>query len=168
VLDFIDIDLEEIQSLDEIKVIEGKARLAYEQIKGPVIVDDEGYYLDAFNNFPGALVKYFLVGIGWKQVFKILSEQKKFGGDYYVRMAYVDASGQIYHFREEMRGHLKALTPEEISKIHSKQKGFDFFYPIGQDKSYTELEKCLNSINILPRAMVLKKLLKFLEEKGGM
>jgi inosine/xanthosine triphosphate pyrophosphatase family protein len=167
-LDFIDIDLEEIQSLDEIKVLEGKARLAYELVKGPVVVDDEGFYLEAFNSFPGTLTKFAFLGIGWRRVFEIMSELTKFGRDYYVGMAYVDEHGLIYHFRAEMKGNMKSITPEEIARITNEKKGFDLFYPAGQNKSCLELKKCLESSDTLPRAMVLKKLLKFLEEKGGM
>jgi XTP/dITP diphosphohydrolase len=163
VLDLIDIDLEEIQSLDEIKVIEGKARLAFEKVNGPVIVDDEGFYLDALNAFPGPLGKFCISGVGWKKIFEILYAQNKFSVDCYVRMAYVDASGKIYHLREEMKGHFKSLSPEEIAQVTDNQNGFDYFYPAGQNKSCLELKKCLNSINILPRAMVLKKLLKFIQ-----
>jgi inosine/xanthosine triphosphate pyrophosphatase family protein len=162
-LDFVDLSLDEIQSLDEIKVIEGKARLAFEKVNGPVVVDDEGFCLDAFNDFPGALGKFFVAGIGWKRVFEILSEQNKFDGDYYVRMAYVDEAGTIYHFREGVKGCIKSLTPEEIAKIPDKQKGFNFFYQIERDECYTELEKCLESSDTLPRAMVLKNLLKFIQ-----
>jgi hypothetical protein len=78
-------------------------------------------------------------------------------------MAYVDEHGLIYHFRAEMKGNMKSITPEEIARITNEKKGFDLFYPAGQNKSCLELKKCLESSDTLPRAMVLKKLLKFIQ-----
>ena len=35
-----------------------KAKIAYQIAKCPILVDDEGLYLEQYNNFPGPLTKY--------------------------------------------------------------------------------------------------------------
>lgn len=57
-------DLIEIQSLDVAKVVERKAADAYAKLRSPVLVDDTGLALDAWNGLPGALVAWFLDTVG--------------------------------------------------------------------------------------------------------
>jgi len=55
-LSIADIDLDEIQEIDVEKVTLHKVEQAYQLIKQPVIVDDVGLYIDAWNGFPGHLL----------------------------------------------------------------------------------------------------------------
>lgn len=58
------LDLNEIQSLDVREVIEAKAREAYEHIGSPVLVDDASLSIDELGGLPGALVRWFIKGVG--------------------------------------------------------------------------------------------------------
>lgn len=59
------LDLPEVQSLDPAAVAEHKARLAFEQLGGePVLVEDTGLALLAWNGYPGALIKWVLGAVG--------------------------------------------------------------------------------------------------------
>lgn len=58
------LDLVEIQSLDVATVVERKATDAYAKLHRPVLVDDTGLALDAWNGLPGALVAWFLDTVG--------------------------------------------------------------------------------------------------------
>ncbi|ABW12032.1 non-canonical purine NTP pyrophosphatase, rdgB/HAM1 family [Parafrankia sp. EAN1pec] len=57
-------DLIEIQSLDVAKVVKYKAEDAYTKLHSPVLVDDTGLALHAWNGLPGALIAWFLDTVG--------------------------------------------------------------------------------------------------------
>ncbi len=58
------LDLYEVQSLDVREVIEAKAREAYRLIGSPVIVDDASVAIHELGGLPGALVRWFIKGVG--------------------------------------------------------------------------------------------------------
>ena len=57
-------ELTEVQSLDVAIVAARKAADAYAQIREPVLVDDTGLTVHAWNGLPGALVAWFLDTVG--------------------------------------------------------------------------------------------------------
>lgn len=57
-------ELSEIQSLDVADVAARKAADAYAQLGEPVLVDDTGLTVNAWNGLPGALVAWFLDTVG--------------------------------------------------------------------------------------------------------
>ncbi|VTZ67796.1 Ham1-like protein, putative [Plasmodium chabaudi chabaudi] len=70
---FVDIDLVEIQANDIVEINEGKAKSAYEILKKKnlesnkkiiVITDDTGLYMDCFNSFPGPYIKWMQKALG--------------------------------------------------------------------------------------------------------
>ena len=54
------LDLPEIQSLDLHEIIEHKAKKAFEQIGGTVLVEDTSLPFNALGRLPGPLIKWFL------------------------------------------------------------------------------------------------------------
>lgn len=57
-------DLIEIQALDVAEVVERKVADAYAKLRSPVLVDDTGLVLNAWNGLPGALIAWFLDTVG--------------------------------------------------------------------------------------------------------
>ena len=53
-------EVDEVQALDIAEVGEHKARQAFAQIGRPVLVDDFGTYIDAFDGLPGAFTRFFV------------------------------------------------------------------------------------------------------------
>lgn len=51
-------ELDEIQEMDIKKIITKKAEAAYKTLKKPLIVDDVGMYVEAWNGFPGPFIKF--------------------------------------------------------------------------------------------------------------
>jgi non-canonical purine NTP pyrophosphatase (RdgB/HAM1 family) len=51
----IDLQLEEIQSIDVEEVAKHKAKSAYNMLKKPVIVEDTGLYFEELNGLQGAI-----------------------------------------------------------------------------------------------------------------
>jgi non-canonical purine NTP pyrophosphatase (RdgB/HAM1 family) len=58
------LDLPEIQSLDYLEVARAKAEEAWRRIGRPLVVEEAGLDLAAFNGFPGPLVKWMLKAVG--------------------------------------------------------------------------------------------------------
>lgn len=68
-----DIELDEIQELDLKKVALHKLIQAFDNVKKPVIIDDISVSIDAWNGFPGPLIKWILeVGNGPKILLQML------------------------------------------------------------------------------------------------
>ena len=60
----VEIDLSEIQAIHVEEVIKLKAREAYLRLGRPVLVEDTGLSIHAWNGLPGALVRWFLKTVG--------------------------------------------------------------------------------------------------------
>lgn len=54
------IELDEIQSADPIKVIEHKVKQAYELLQKPVLVEDTSLSFNALEGLPGPFIKFFV------------------------------------------------------------------------------------------------------------
>ncbi|MCX6809835.1 MAG: non-canonical purine NTP pyrophosphatase [Candidatus Berkelbacteria bacterium] len=72
-----DLEINEIQSLDLEKVVEHKARQAFEIVKSPVLVEDVSLVYSAFGNLPGPLIKWFLAELGNAGLCRILNHYTK-------------------------------------------------------------------------------------------
>ncbi|MCL5412694.1 MAG: RdgB/HAM1 family non-canonical purine NTP pyrophosphatase [Candidatus Marsarchaeota archaeon] len=74
-LERVDLQLEELQSLDTAAVATDKARQAYSVLGRPVVVEDTGLYIDAWNGFPGALVKWLVKSVGLQGIIRMLGNE---------------------------------------------------------------------------------------------
>jgi non-canonical purine NTP pyrophosphatase (RdgB/HAM1 family) len=63
-LDHSDLDLPELQTLDLMEVVRGKARAAWECLDRPVLVEDTALELAGLGGFPGPLVRWMLASVG--------------------------------------------------------------------------------------------------------
>jgi XTP/dITP diphosphohydrolase len=63
-LEAVAIDLPEIQSLDLLAVLHHKGEEAWRRLGRPLVVEEAGFELAAFNGFPGPLVKWMLDAAG--------------------------------------------------------------------------------------------------------
>lgn len=65
VVERLDLDVPEIQSIDPADIVAFKAREAYRHVnEGCVLVEDTGLGIDAWNGYPGALIKWVLRAVG--------------------------------------------------------------------------------------------------------
>ncbi|MEW5839882.1 RdgB/HAM1 family non-canonical purine NTP pyrophosphatase [Nitrososphaera sp.] len=71
--DFARAELVEIQSDSLAEIAREKARSAYAIVKRPVIVEDDGLFIDALGGFPGQYSSYVFKTIGNAGVLKLLS-----------------------------------------------------------------------------------------------
>ncbi|MCM3883084.1 non-canonical purine NTP pyrophosphatase [Frankia sp. R82] len=86
-------DLVEIQSLDVAAVAERKAADAYAQLRRPVLVDDSGLALAAWNGLPGALIACFLDTVGVHGLLAMATGLTNRRATVTTALGYADATG---------------------------------------------------------------------------
>lgn len=135
-LEQIVLDLDEIQEMDEKKIIEHKARQALESIEAPFIVEDTSFYLECFDyKFPGPFIKFFenyYKASGLYQLAKRFGLLKAKGKTF---IAYVKDSENIIYFEGSHEGEL-------VEPRGDKDFGYGAaFLPSGQTKTFGEMER---------------------------
>lgn len=104
-LEFVDIDIDEVQSMDLEYVANKKANEAFKILKRPVMVDDVGVFIDAWNGFPGPFAKFLLSAYGNKKLLKLLEDEKNRKVIVRSVVAYHDGK-KVYTFLGEVEGSL--------------------------------------------------------------
>lgn len=130
-LEAVDIDLDEIQSLDLEAIAVDKVKRAFEQIGKPVLVEDVAAGLDSMGGLPGPFIKYFEASLGMDALYQLARAQDESGSAtctivYFDGKTVLVASGSV-------KGHIVAPRGEF---------GFGFdkvFAPVGQAKTYGEM-----------------------------
>jgi XTP/dITP diphosphohydrolase len=154
----IDLDLEEIQDIEQDRIIRHKAKSAYEEIKKPVLVEDTGIFIPALNGFPGALVKWALKTIGNEGICKLMQGDKDRRVIAKTYFCFYDG-GKYNIFMGQLDG--------KIPKEPQGESGFGWdpiFIPEGYKKSFAQMtaeEK--NKISM--RKLALEKLKNFLDQE---
>lgn len=97
------IDLYEVQSLDVKEVIEAKAREAHKIIGTPVLVDDASVAIEDLGGLPGALVKWFLKGVGAEGICRFADQSQTRRATASVAIGYFDGTNFV-PFISEIRG----------------------------------------------------------------
>ncbi len=155
-------DVPEVQALDFAEVAASKARSAYEALgepSYPVLVEDSGLVIGAWNGLPGALTKWFISSVGNEGLLRMLC-----GGDRRARavcaVAVADRGGEVRVFRGEVEG---ALAPEPRG-----EGGFGWdpiFVPEGRGLTYAQMGEAKNEES--HRARAFRQVRGWLEEAGG-
>src|SRR5579872_2429448 len=127
------VDLPEIQELDIEKIVKQKVIDAYHQIKKPVIVDDVGVYISAWNGFPGPLLKFLIQSGGNTLALKMLGDEKNREAEFVSAVAYYDGKN-IMTFIGKVIG---TLTTEAKNSTNNKIDAI--FIPHGASKTYSEM-----------------------------
>lgn len=76
-LGFLKSNLEEIQSNSLDAIAMTKARDAFSKFKKPVIVEDDGLFIDSIDGFPGPYSSYVFKTIGNKGILDLLKNKEK-------------------------------------------------------------------------------------------
>jgi XTP/dITP diphosphohydrolase len=75
-LGFFKIDLEEIQSNSLKDIASKKAINAFSKLKKPLIIEDDGLFIDSLNGFPGPYSSYVFKTIGNKGILNLLTNNR--------------------------------------------------------------------------------------------
>jgi XTP/dITP diphosphohydrolase len=151
----------EPQTLDESEVISYKAREAWQLFQCPLIVDDAGFYLEAFPHFPGPLAKPTVMGLGWRGMLDLALPSHR--ANIYCRLGYVDQDGRLHHFRGEIAGALDTGTPGELVE---RRGIFALLKPDGSSKTIAQMAGTVDADIYTPRAQALNKFLDFILEQN--
>lgn len=87
------LELDEIQSLDLVRVLEEKAKAAFLKLKVPLIVDDVSVSIDELKGLPGPFVRWFLDTIGPEGLCRFADQTKTRTAVATVGIGYIDQSG---------------------------------------------------------------------------
>ncbi|SNQ50904.1 conserved hypothetical protein [Frankia canadensis] len=126
-------DLIEIQSLDVVTVAEHKAADAYAKLRRPVLVDDSGLAVTAWNGLPGALSAHFLGAVGIPGLLAMAAGLPDRGASITTAIGYADATG-VHVVAGTVHGTLTSVP--RGSNGHS----FDtVFIPAGGTQTFAEM-----------------------------
>lgn len=154
-----DIELDEIQSMSLKEIVEKKAHEAYSQIKKPLIVDDAGLFIEAWNGFPGPFIKYMWNAGGSDLILRLMDKEEN-------RKVVVSAAIG-FHDGKKVHTFVGEINAELAR--HSRGTdgwGFDpIVVPDGLNKTFSEMGEEEKN-NISHRKAVLKKFKEFLKEKN--
>lgn len=154
-VEILDVELDEIQSMNLEEIVEHKARQAYEKIKKPVFVDDVSLEFDIWKGFPGPFIKY-LQHIGNDLILYMMRNESNRKVKLIATIGYFD--GNIMHF---FTGFIWGTIA--VESRGERGWGFDpLFIPDGQEMTFAQMsDKVKNEVS--HRRIALDKFKKFLD-----
>jgi XTP/dITP diphosphohydrolase len=131
--EFAQLDLVEIQSDSLEEIASEKAKSAYSKVKRPVIVEDDGLYIDALSGFPGQYSSYVFRTLGNAGILKLLEGSTHLRSAYFRSLiAYSDGS-LVQLFEGRITGYI-------TETIAPGGWGYDpIFVPEGSSVTFAEL-----------------------------
>lgn len=158
-LDHVKLDIHEIQSVDLTEVVVEKAKLAYAQIKKPVIVDDTALTFHALGKLPGPFIKFFQNELGLDGCCKILEAYKDRKATATVMYGVTFDGLTVETFMGMTSGTIAPAPKGELGY------GWDpIFIPDGLSSTYAEMTQD-EVKSYSPRAKAIELLRDFLNEK---
>ena len=155
-LEFFQTDLMEIQSDSLSEIALKKVLDAYDKCKKPVIVEDDGLFINSLSGFPGPFSSYVFKTIGNNGILKLIESNRT--AQFRAVIAFCDSSNEPTLFESSVTG--------TISKnIQDGGWGYDpIFIPEKQNKTYAELT---NKNKLSHRYESLKKFANWFNSKQG-
>jgi len=155
-LEFFKTDLVEIQDDSLAKIAVQKALNAYDKCKKPVIIEDDGLFIESLSGFPGPYSSYIFNTIGNNGILKLTGDNRD--AQFVAIIVFCDSSNEPTLFESSVAG--------TISKnIQDGGWGYDpIFIPERQNKTYAELT---NKNKLSHRYESLKKFANWFNSKQG-
>ena len=125
--------LEEIQSNSLSEIAIRKALDAYSKVQKPVIIEDDGLFIDSLNGFPGPYSSYAYDTIGNKGIMSLLEKIESRNAKFVAIIAYCNGVDDIQLFESSIPGKI-SLSIEEGGW------GYDpIFIPDGESKTFANV-----------------------------
>ncbi len=125
--------LEEIQSNNLNDIAEQKAINAYDLIQKPVIIEDDGLFINSLNGFPGPYSSYVYDTIGNEGIMKLLENSEIRDARFVSIIAYCDNDSGVKLFESSIPGKISSI-------IEQGGWGYDpIFIPAGESKTYANV-----------------------------
>ncbi|MFW9838684.1 MAG: RdgB/HAM1 family non-canonical purine NTP pyrophosphatase, partial [Candidatus Thorarchaeota archaeon] len=109
------------------------AKVAFETLQRPVVVDDTGFFVDSLNGFPGSYAAIVLKAIGFKGILQLMTGEEDRKSRFKTAVGYCDGE-HLISFVGTMSG--------TVSQEPTGKGGFGYdpiFVPDGFSKTYAEL-----------------------------
>jgi XTP/dITP diphosphohydrolase len=148
-LGFFKSNLEELQSNSLKDIASKKAKDAFSKCKKPVIIEDDGLFINSLDGFPGPYSSYVFKTIGNKGILNLLKNNRK--ANFVSIITYCDKTN-LQSFEGKLDG--------KISKtLKGKGWGYDpIFIPNNSVKTFAEMN---NKNKLSHRFKALKKFSKW-------
>jgi XTP/dITP diphosphohydrolase len=145
--------IKEIQSDSIIEVAEDKVRKAFKVIKKPLIVEDDGLFIEDLNGFPGIYSSFVFNTIGNKGILDLLMDNKNRRANFLSIFSFFDGT-TIETFSGKTSGYI-------TTKISPSGWGFDpIFQPINEYQTYGQINM-IKKNEISHRSKAFRKFLKW-------
>ena len=132
-LNFFKTTLEERQSNDLHEIAEHKAINAYNLVQKPVIIEDDGLFINALDGFPGPYSSYVYDTIGNKGIMNLLENSEFRDAEFVSIIAYLDDNDGVKSFGSDIFGKISSI-------IEKGGWGYDpIFIPDGESKTYANV-----------------------------
>lgn len=162
-LEYVDLDLAEPQTLDQTAIAIHKAKEAWKIVRKPLLIDDAGAYLHAYNNFPGVFTKFVYEGIGLKGLFKLIDEDNRVS--FRLFLAYIEAPDHCKVFEGRCDG---MIVPPPVGVVNNPKLPYDaIFIPEGETQVYAQLRGTERFHEYAYRLRAVKKFLAWYQAKNG-
>ncbi len=130
-LEFHSLSLPEIQSFSMQEIVESKARMAFDAVRKPVLVEDVAFDLDALGGFPGPFAKFWFQQVGYDRAAEIaikMGNQRAVGR---CMAGFCDGERVIC---------VEGRVPGVIVPKRGEGFGFDpYFVPDGHTQTFAEM-----------------------------
>src|SRR5438445_13323690 len=138
-LKFLRCHLQEIQADDLQQIARSKIIQAFSLCSKPVIVEDDGLFVNSLSGFPGPYSSFIFKTIGNRGILKLISRQRT--AAFQAVIAYCETNREAKVFSAKVSG--------KISKKEFGRKwGFDhIFIPTGQRETYSKIKEKNNISN---------------------
>ncbi len=145
-LGFIKCELQEIQNRSIRKIAAHKAFNAFNQYNKPIIIEDNGLFINTLNGFPGPFSSYVFKTIGNEGVLQLIKKIRT--AKFVSVIAYCDKKNKCTLFEANIHGNIS-------KNILGNGWGYDpIFIPKGKHKTFAQLT---NKNQISHRFQALKK-----------
>ena len=132
-INFSKVTLEEIQSDSLGEIAKRKAIDAFSRVQKPLIIEDDGLFIDSLNGFPGPYSSYVYDTIGNKGIMSLLEKIELRTAKFVAIIAYCNGDDDVQLFESSIPGKI-SLSIEEGGW------GYDpIFIPDGESKTYANV-----------------------------
>ncbi|MBI4361516.1 non-canonical purine NTP pyrophosphatase [Candidatus Micrarchaeota archaeon] len=128
------LDVPEVKTESMEETIQRKAETAFSLVKKPVLVEDTGFFLDAYPNFPGTYTKFCIKRIGLDGFLKLLEGKNRQAG-FETWLGYHDGQN-VRTFTGSVKG---SVADKPRGKAAEKLPYDLIFIPQGEKRTYAEM-----------------------------
>ena len=134
----IEISYTEMRSDNPEEIAKQSAEMLANKLKKMVVVEDSGLFIEALNDFPGTCSAYIHKRIGLEGILKLMQGIKNRNCTYKSAVAYCEPNQNLISFLGEEKGRVAETVKGTYGFGHDP-----IFIPEGSDKTYGEMENCI-------------------------